>query len=399
MKYCKETTQESIQRFCREIRYLNKFKGNSKIIQVYDSNLDYIPPYFVMQYYKDGDLTNITERLQNNFVYQEEIFHKMIDCISELHLEGYQHRDIKPQNFLMDSSNIIVSDFGLAKAMGAGTTFTMSHVWWGTFGYTPPEFMSGDFKAASPPSDIFMLGKSFYWLLTKREPFYINDQGLHPAIFHIIEKCCHQSKDKRYQTLPELKQDLSLTFDVILNRASGVDRARQTLSQIQNRLSSEDQYDVAVIETFLDLLKKLDQSHKNSIIEELPSSCFILLAQPQFESRAIEFLKAYEVFVEDAVTAFSYAETVADNMKIIFDLNASNQLKLKALEIGIKGAIQANRFAAMDTCKSMIYSIKDKDLGILVSTIIILNASSFLKGLEPSQCQSDAVRVAVSNIK
>ncbi len=323
----------------------------------------------------------------------------MIDCISELHLEGYQHRDIKPQNFLMDRSNIIVSDFGLAKAMGAGTTFTMSHAYWGTYGYMPPEFMSGDFKTASPPSDIFMLGKSFYWLLTKREPSYINDQGLHPAIFHIIEKCCHPSKDKRYQTLPELKQDLSLTFDVILNRASGIDRARQILSQIQNRLSSEDQYDVDMIETFLDLLKKLDQSNKNSIIEELPNSFFIILAQPQFDNRAMEFLKAYEVFVEEAVTTFSYAETVANNMEIIFDLSGFNQLKAKALEIGVKGSIQANRFAAMATCKSMIYSIKDENLGVLVSTIISSNASSFLKGLEPSQCQSDAVRVAVSNIK
>jgi hypothetical protein len=52
----------------------------------------------------------------------------------------------------------------------------------------------------------------------------------------------------------------------------------------------------------------------------------------------------------------------------------------------------------MDTCKSMIYSIKDENLGVLVSTIISSNANSFLRGLEPSQCQSNAVRVAVSNI-
>lgn len=398
LKYCKESEQESIQRFCREIRYLNEFKGNSKIVQIYDSNLTHTPPYFVMKYYQDGDLTKVADRFQKDIEYQEEIFCRMIDCISELHLRGYQHRDIKPQNFLMENNSIIVSDFGLSKAIGAGTTFTMSHVYWGTYGYMPPEFVS-DFREASPPSDIFMLGKSFYWLLTKREPLYLNDQGLHPAIFHIIEKCCHQSKDKRYQTLSELKQDLILAFDVALNRASGVDRAMQLLSQIQNRLSSENQYVDDEIKTFVDLLKMLDLDDKHSIIRELPSNFFIPLAQPQFEDRLAEFLKSYETFVQEAVQTFSYAEVVADNMKIVFDMSTSNQLKSKALEIGVKGAIWANRFAAMDTCKRMIYSIEDEDLGVLVSTIISSNANSFLKQLEPSQCQSNAIRVVVGNVK
>ena len=57
LKYCKKNIPEAIQRFSREIRNLDNFKGNSKVLQIYDSNLEHDPPYFVMPYYPDGDLT------------------------------------------------------------------------------------------------------------------------------------------------------------------------------------------------------------------------------------------------------------------------------------------------------------------------------------------------------
>ena len=100
LKYCKENIPEATQRFSREIRNLDNFKGNSKVLQIHDSNLEHNPPYFVMQYYPDGDLKNIAKSLVSNVQLQEETFYKMIDCISELHTQGYQHRDIKPENFL-----------------------------------------------------------------------------------------------------------------------------------------------------------------------------------------------------------------------------------------------------------------------------------------------------------
>lgn len=221
LKYCKDNVPESIYRFCRETRYLDKFQGNSKVVQIYDSNLEHNPPYFVMPYYPDGDLKNIAESLVSNVQLQEETFYRMIDCISELHTQGYQHRDIKPENFMRDGNDIIVSDLGLTKAIGGGTTFTGSSKSWGTYDYMPPEFHDGDFREASPPSDIFMLGKSFYWLLTKRSPLFLRETGLNSAIFQVIEKCCHNDKDRRYQTLSELKRALTVTFDIILNRVSG----------------------------------------------------------------------------------------------------------------------------------------------------------------------------------
>jgi eukaryotic-like serine/threonine-protein kinase len=60
LEYCKDNTEEHLKRFKREVRLLASFKGNSKIVQVIDGNLEYDPPYFVMKYYQDGDLSNLT---------------------------------------------------------------------------------------------------------------------------------------------------------------------------------------------------------------------------------------------------------------------------------------------------------------------------------------------------
>lgn len=404
LKYCKDDNPESIQRFCRETLYLKNFEGNLKISQIYDSNLEHNPPYFVMQYYPDGDLTKICDDLINNVEYQEIIFHKMIDCISELHKKGCQHRDIKPQNFLRNGEDVIVSDLGLAKVVGAGTTFTVSNTYGGTDGYIPPEFYSGDFKNASPPSDIFMLGKSFYFLLTTRDVRYIDGKDVHPSVFHIIQKCCDSDKKKRYQNLFELKKDLDLAFAVILDRESGIVRAKQMLSQIITLLNSENSNVTIEVVSLLDILPMLGREDINSVIEELPKQFFEILSQSQFEDYLPKFLDTYDIFVEDRLPkkSFEYAETVADYMKIIFEQSSSNQTKTTALKIAIKGAKLLNRYTAMGICSTMIYSIHDESLGIMVASLISSNAKFFIADksrLDISKCQNKAIRIAVEHIQ
>ena len=51
LKYCREEGEEFLARFKREVRLLQEFQGNSKVVEIVDANLDHIPPYFVMRYY------------------------------------------------------------------------------------------------------------------------------------------------------------------------------------------------------------------------------------------------------------------------------------------------------------------------------------------------------------
>ena len=79
-------------------------------------------------------------------------------------------------------------------------------------------------------------------------------------------------------------------------------------------------------------------------------------------------------------------------MKNIFSSqDVDNKVKAAALEMAIDAAHQMNRFAAMDTCSSMICSVTDNDLGVHVAAIMQRNAYTFITGIEPSQCQCDPI--------
>jgi len=236
LKYCKSNDSELIKRFKKEVKIIDEFKGSSKVVNSLHSNTEFDPPYFVMKYYKQGDLTNLVDLIKNDKVLQEKTFLSMIDCIKELHIKGIFHRDIKPQNFLLDGKDIIVSDLGLGvKSSADSTRLTHTNMYAGSQGYIPPEFMEGGFKYADERGDIFMLGKSFYRLLTKRDPSNIYDRDLNPIIFSIIEKACHLNKDKRYDNLEQLSQAITSAYNIILGRSvSAYTEVRNLLDFLQN---------------------------------------------------------------------------------------------------------------------------------------------------------------------
>jgi len=215
-------------------------------------------------------------------------------------------------------------------------------------------------------------------LLTNRDPMYITNTGLHPAIFHIIEKCCAVDKGKRYQTIPELKQGISLAYDVILNRASGGGRARQMLAQILDKIHTANQYNSAEIKEFVDLLASLPFDEQYAIIYDLPREFFIVMSLNPMSDVLGLFLDCYDPFVQPAVHTFSYAEVVANNMKEVFQRASGPAQRAKALELAVHAAIWANRFAAMDTCRDMVMSVEANDLGLPVATLVSQNKDSFL---------------------
>ena len=84
------------------------------------------------------------------------------------HSRGTLHRDIKPANLLVDrESNIWITDFGIAKAVGQ-STLTGSGDMVGTLQYMPPEQSEGIYDARG---DVYSLGLTLYELLTQTRPF------------------------------------------------------------------------------------------------------------------------------------------------------------------------------------------------------------------------------------
>lgn len=400
LKYCHNATTENLKRFKREVRLLASFKDNSKVVQVFDHNLDHEPPYFVMKYYSDGDLMARSHLIQYSLENQEYTILQMIDCLQELHSRNEYHRDIKPQNFLLEGNQIVVSDFGLTTEVGSNTAFTSSSVFMGTLGYIPPEFIKGEFKHADASGDIFMLGKTIYVLLTKKDPMYMEAEGIPAPLFYILERCCSVSKAHRYQTLADLKQAVVSVYDVLLGRSGGIGKVKQLLSSINDRIEQEQKYSSAQVKEFIEQLALIDASDQIQVCFELPDVFFTVMQHKALAQSLPSFLSIYESLVDARNYSWSYAETIAKNMREIFSGDeAPNSQKARALDMAIRAAVYMNRFAAMTTCSVMITSIKDETLGMQIAPIILKHADTFISAIEPSECKSTVIANTIRTLK
>jgi len=73
--------------------------------------------------------------------------------------------------------------------------------------------------------------------------------------------------------------------------------------------------------------------------------------------------------------------------------------KVRALDLAIRAAYFMNRFAAMDTCKSMITAVHDETLGLQVADVLLRHRETFVVSVEPSECESESIRIALRQLK
>ena len=110
------------------------------------------------------------------------------DALAYAHLHGVIHRDIKPDNILIDaaSGRAMVTDFGIARAMEGGTRLTQTGVAVGTPTYMSPEQAVGE-RAIDGRSDIYSLGVVGYQMLTGRVPFQASN-SMALLLKHVSER-------------------------------------------------------------------------------------------------------------------------------------------------------------------------------------------------------------------
>jgi eukaryotic-like serine/threonine-protein kinase len=147
--------------------------------------------FFVMAYIS-GD--NLAKRLHDSGVLQVDdcrrITREVADALAYAHERGVVHRDIKPDNILLDSTTgrTMVTDFGIARAAseGEGGRLTATGMAIGTPAYMSPEQAAGD-REIDGRSDLYSLGIVTYQMLVGEPPFVANST---PAMLvkHISER-------------------------------------------------------------------------------------------------------------------------------------------------------------------------------------------------------------------
>ncbi|MGM8364184.1 Stk1 family PASTA domain-containing Ser/Thr kinase [Virgibacillus sp. W0181] len=161
--------EEFIQRFDREAQAATSL-SHPNIVNIYDVGEEDHILYMVMEYVDGLTLKEYIQRFGAIDVEEAiDIMKQITAAIAHAHANDLVHRDIKPQNILMDSfGNVKVTDFGIAVALSA-TSLTQTNAILGSVHYLSPEQARGGI--ATKKSDIYSLGIVLFELLTGRLPF------------------------------------------------------------------------------------------------------------------------------------------------------------------------------------------------------------------------------------
>ena len=204
------------------------------IVTIHDMGIEELEgekrPFLVMDYLSGGSLKGRLDEFRADPKKLVELFVKVAEALGAAHKQGVVHRDVKPQNIMLDENDEpVLCDFGLARRFeftrGAQTK-TIA----GTPEYMSPEQIEG--RHLTPASDVWALGATMYEAFCGRLPFghrqpmgtdfslarriVTEDPALprtvnphiHPDLDAIIMKCLEKNCLRRYQDGRELADDL-----------------------------------------------------------------------------------------------------------------------------------------------------------------------------------------------
>ncbi len=153
---------------------------------------------------------------------------KVARAVHFAHQRGILHRDLKPDNILVDAAGEpFVADFGIARRLDADATLTLAGSPIGTAAYMAPEQARGDANL-TVAADVYALGGVLYQLLTGRPPYSGSvpevlrkvqsdepppdprdvNSTVDPDLREVCLKCLHKNPPDRYRTAAELAEDL-----------------------------------------------------------------------------------------------------------------------------------------------------------------------------------------------
>jgi predicted Ser/Thr protein kinase len=218
---------EYVRRFEREARIAASL-DSPHIVRVLDSGSDGDSRFLVMEYIEGKTLAqHIHDRGRLDVAETVAVSTAIASALDAAHKAGIVHRDISPQNVLIQpDGSVKVTDFGVARDLGA-TAMTATSMLLGKPQYIAPEVVTGK-SPVDIRSDIYSLGVVMYQMLTGAVPFNAETpyavmqaqvhqtppqvrrqrNDLPPSLLTVVEKCLAKDPRERFQTPTALTQAL-----------------------------------------------------------------------------------------------------------------------------------------------------------------------------------------------
>jgi serine/threonine-protein kinase len=223
-------------RFIREAQTAAQL-SHPNIVSIYSVNdADEGLVYFVMAYV-DGDSLGVRLSAEGQWPIDRtvRVLRDVADALAYAHTRGVVHRDIKPDNILIDraSGRPMVTDFGIARAAAGETRLTVTGVAVGTPAYMSPEQAMGE-REIDGRSDLYSLAVVGYHMLTGETPFKAANT---PAM--LVKHVSERPRPIR-QVRPEVPKYLGLAIDRALakrpsDRWSGAAEFRDALDSMDRQ--------------------------------------------------------------------------------------------------------------------------------------------------------------------
>jgi serine/threonine-protein kinase PpkA len=164
--------EEFTKRFLREGRLIAHL-SDPRIVTVYDIGAHGDLHYLSMEYLPGGSLS---DRLREGMDLEQAltVIKTVAGALGCAHQQGIIHRDIKPHNILFrENGSAVLTDFGIAKALGGNTVMTATGMSMGTPKYMSPEQIRGE--PVDARSDLYSVGVLFFEMLVGRPPYTAED--------------------------------------------------------------------------------------------------------------------------------------------------------------------------------------------------------------------------------
>ena len=255
-----------IRRFQREALSVSNL-SHPNIVEVYDVGEEDGQHYIVMEYIEGKTLKQLLKKRDSLTLTEViDIMTQLTDGIAHAHESYIIHRDIKPQNIMIqDDGRIKITDFGIAMALNA-TQLTQTNSVMGSVHYLPPEQASG--KGTTVKSDIYSMGILMYELLTGTVPFK-GDNAVEIALKHMKDKI--PSIRKQNPAIPQSVENILLKATA-KNPRNRYDTAREMHEDLVHCLDEEHANDKKVTfeypENDLDITAPLPVTNQKKKVEK-----------------------------------------------------------------------------------------------------------------------------------
>jgi eukaryotic-like serine/threonine-protein kinase len=207
---------EYLERFRREARAVARL-SHPNIVTVIDRGDDEGRQFIVFEYVEGENLKELVLRAGRLPVRRAlELALAVADGLAFAHDHGLVHRDVKPQNVLLNrEGEVKVTDFGIARSLHMDHGVTQTGTVLGTGEYLAPEQAGG--KPVSPATDVYSLGVVLWELLAGDVPF-VGENFVAVALRHVNEPP---------PSLRERRSDVSPRLEAAVARALAKDPARR----------------------------------------------------------------------------------------------------------------------------------------------------------------------------